>query len=182
MSVRQRFRILFTAALMILISVILIVFPVIGIPIAGVILGVILIVMGARYLFYYLTMAKNMVGGKLMLYIGIILLDTGTFILPIVNSHQALILLFLQAVFGVTGAIAILRSVEAKRSGSPVWKVNFVQGLINIGIMIAAFICANFSVPQRMIVYVFCAGMLYAAAWRVYPVFRKTAVVYDDSY
>ncbi|MBQ3274001.1 MAG: hypothetical protein IJH51_01745 [Christensenellaceae bacterium] len=182
MSARQRFRMLITAAFMILISVILIAFPGIGVPVAGLILGAILLFMGLRYLFYYMTMAKNMVGGKLMLYLGIILLDIGAFSLTILNSYQTFILLFLQAVFGITGAISILRAVEAKKSGSPAWKANFLNGVINIGIMIAAFICANFSVPERMIVYVFCAGMLYAAAMRIYPVFRKTAVVYDDSY
>lgn len=182
MTVRQRLRILLAAALMIIISIILIALPIIGIPVAQFILSAILLVMGARYMIYYFTMAKHMVGGKMMLYFGIILLDVGVFLLTLLGNSQEIILMYLQLAFGITGAIAILRAVEAKKSGSRSWKGNLIHGAICIGIMIFAVICTFAELPERMVVYVFCAGLLYSAAMRIYSAFRRTAVLYAEKY
>ena len=77
MTKLQRISNILTGLVLILISILIFVIPESGYPFAVTIIGLTLTATGLRLLIYYLTMARHMVGGKLMLFIGIIALDAG---------------------------------------------------------------------------------------------------------
>ena len=53
-----------------------------------------LIVFGARKLVYYFTMARHMVDGRSILYLGVIAFDFGIFTLSIADQHGVFIVLY----------------------------------------------------------------------------------------
>ena len=86
---------------------------------------------GIRLLVYYLWMARHMVEGKRVLIRSIIILDLGMLTLQMVSMSDIMILIYLLSIFAFTGAIDILRSMEAKRNGG-YWKLKFINGCIHI--------------------------------------------------
>jgi len=178
MTIKRRILMLLLAAIMIFTAVVMIKVPEVGILLAAIIFAIGLAVAGLHSLIYYLTMAKYMVGGKVHLFIGIIILDFALFTMSILLQSTVLIVIFLQLFYGVSGAISIVRSREAKKNGSPLWKYNMIDGIINIAIMLMAFICGNFYKSDTLLVYIFSIGLIYMALARIISAFRKTAVVY----
>ena len=75
----QRIRTVLESLMMLLCVAGLLVVQEEGYRIIALILSVVLIVNGIRYLIFYFSMARNMVDGKLTLFYGIISLDLGMF-------------------------------------------------------------------------------------------------------
>lgn len=130
---------------------------------------------GLRYLIYYLTMARNMVGGKLLLFIGIILLDLGAFTMAIADIPAFYVMLYLLAGHAFTGLIGILRGLEAKRFASPKWKLSVMHGIVNITV---AVLCAVFIRSTSMLVLIYGMGLIYSGCVRIVSALHSTAIVY----
>ena len=181
MSSGQRIKNILIGALIILGAVILIIFPEDGILITAAILSLSLFFYGIKTLIYYLTMARHMVGGRIMLYLGIIVLDLGMFTMMLTNiprdqdNEKMYIALYLVVVYAFSGAIDILRALEAKKYSAPSWKFSLISGVINV---VVAILCIVFIGSSDMIVYLYCAGLIYSAIVRIVTAFRKTAIVY----
>lgn len=178
MTWHYRIRSFFLSFIMILIGVLIVLIPVIGSALALMILGYLLLGYGIGNLIYYGTMARYMIGGKLTLCIGIIMLDSGLLFLTQVYESNFILGLLLQGVFGFYGVIALLRAREAKKNGSPMWKFNLIHAAINLMIVALAFISRNFTGDDMMLSYLFAIGMFYSAAIRIYSAMRRTAIVY----
>lgn len=178
MNIIQRIQNLAIAAVMTVAALFIIPTPEIGIQIAAMIISIALGVVGLRFLIYYFSMARYSVGGKIMLYIGMIVLDVGLLILSILTDNPKLLMYFLQGFFGFYGVIDIIRGVQAKKSGAPLWKINMITGSINITIMVLAFVSVHIYSSEILMDYIFSGGLLYMAAMRIIAAFRKTAVVY----
>ena len=178
MNLRQRIQNFAFAALMILGVILMLNWPEYGVLAAGMVFSIILTVTGIRFLVYYFTMARFAVGGKIMLFIGMIVLDAGLLITSIVLANGMVLLYFLQFIYGIYGVLDIVQGIQAKRNGAPMWKYTMINGAINITIVVFAFICLNITRSEAMLLYILCAGMLYMAANRIISAFRKTAVVY----
>lgn len=153
----------------------LILFPEYGLSIAAGILSIALIVYGVRMLIYYCSMARHMVGGRTMLYIAVIVLDLGVFMWTLTDIPKIYIVLYLTAVHAFSGAIDILRGLEAKKYKAPSWRLSTLSGAVNI---IVAILCIVFLGSTDMIVYIYSAGLIYSAVTRIITAFRKTAIVY----
>ena len=175
MSSGQRIKNILIGALIILGALILIVFPEEGLIITAGILSLSLFIYGIKTLIYYITIARHMVGGRIMLYLAVVVLDLGMFTLMLTNIPKIYIVLYLVVVYAFSGAIDILRALEAKKYQASSWRFSLISGIINV---VVAILCVVFIGSSNMIVYLYCAGLIYSAIVRIVTAFRKTAIVY----
>lgn len=174
----KRFGWILWGLLTLLFSVLLILYPNEGYIIAVAILGLTATISGIRQLFYYFTMARHMVGGKSVLFTGIILMDLGVFTSTLTDVPKIYLSLYLLGLYAFSGGIDIMRALEARRFESPSWRFSLVSGIINIVLAVLALIAGVFLRSQNLLVYIFCLGMIYSSCARIVTAFRKTAVVY----
>ena len=139
------------------------------------ILSLSLFVYGIKTLIYYITMTRHMVGGRIMLYLAVVVLDLGMFTMMLTNIPKMYIALYLVVVYAFSGAIDILRALEAKKYQAPSWRFSLISGIINV---VIAILCIVFIGSTNMIVYLYSAGLIYSAIARIITAFRKTAIVY----
>ena len=59
-----------------------------------------LIIRGIAELIYYVTMARHMVGGKLILFIGVVLVDFGIFTISLADESKVVVVLYLPVTRG----------------------------------------------------------------------------------
>lgn len=175
MSGGQRIKNVLIGVLIILGAVILIAFPEEGIIITASILSLSLFVYGIKTLIYYITMTRHMVGGRIMLYLAVVVLDLGMFTMMLTNIPKMYIALYLVVVYAFSGAIDILRALEARKYQAPSWRFSLISGIINV---VIAILCIVFIGSTNMIVYLYSAGLIYSAIVRIITAFRKTAIVY----
>ena len=175
MSGGQRIKNVLIGVLIILGAVILIAFPEEGIIITASILSLSLFVYGIKTLIYYITMTRHMVGGRIMLYLAVVVLDLGMFTMMLTNIPKMYIALYLVVVYAFSGAIDILRALEAKKYQAPSWRFSLISGIISV---VIAILCIVFIGSTNMIVYLYSAGLIYSAIARIITAFRKTAIVY----
>ncbi|MEE3491956.1 DUF308 domain-containing protein [Ruminococcus sp.] len=175
MSGGQRIKNVLIGILIILGAVILIAFPEEGIIITASILSLSLFVYGIKTLIYYITMTRHMVGGRIMLYLAVVVLDLGMFTMMLTNIPKMYIALYLVVVYAFSGAIDILRALEARKYQAPSWRFSLISGIINV---VIAILCIVFIGSTNMIVYLYSAGLIYSAIVRIITAFRKTAIVY----
>ena len=146
-----------------------------GVTVITAFLSLSLIVYGIRTLVYYLNMARYMVGGKAMLYVGIITMDFGLFMSTQSSLPRAYLILYLVGIHGFTGAVGILRALEARRFGAQSWRLNMAQGVVNLALaLLAAVFYRSVNVP----VYLYSLGLVYSGVMRIVSAFRRTAIVY----
>ena len=133
---------------------------------------------GIRKMVYYVKMARHMVGGKSFLYQGIIVLDIALFTIGLIQMSKFLIMIYLMGVYAFSGAIDILRALEAKKNGSPSWNMKLISGCIRVAATIALFIIGIFFRESSVLIYGYCINLGYAAVMRFINAFRRTAIVY----
>ena len=174
MSAGQRVKNILIGLLMLLASVILFLDPELGFYLVVLFITFYLIILGLRSLFFYFTMARHMVGGRSMLYVGIIMLDLGVFFSTLSDVPKLYIVLYLLFIHAFDGVVELMRSLEARRYGSS-WKLNMSSALANI---LMAVLCVVFLRSTKMLVFIYGAGLIYAAIVRIVSACRRTAVVY----
>ena len=175
MSSGQRIKNILIGIAIILGALILIAFPEEGMIITASILSLSLFIYGIKTLIYYVTMSRHMVGGRIMLYLAVLVLDLGMFTMMLTNIPKIYIVLYLVVVYAFAGVVSILRALEAKRYQAPMWKLSLISGIINV---VIAILCIIFMRSTNMIVYLYCAGLIYSAIVRIVTAFRETSIVY----
>lgn len=163
---------------MILFGIIVVIFTDIGYLLALTTMGFSLLVYAIKTLIFYGRMARHMVGGKSMLYTGVIALDLAVFTLSMSSMPPAYLVLYLVAVYAFTGVINILRGIEAKKFGSNAWIIKFIAGLIYIFIAVAAVVSGLLFRSLTIPVSLYGSGIISAGITRLVSAFRKTEVVY----
>lgn len=139
------------------------------------IISVSLFLRGIRALSFYFTMARHMVGGKSILFNGIISLDFGMFALTLESVPQLYVVLYLIACHLYAGVVDVLRALEAKRLGSRHWRLNLMYGVANV---VIAALCALSLRAPALLVEIYAAGLIYTGCLRIVTAFRKTAIAY----
>ncbi|MBQ9519463.1 MAG: DUF308 domain-containing protein [Firmicutes bacterium] len=139
------------------------------------VLSISLILSGLRSLGYYFTMARNMVGGKRMLYIGVIVLDFGIFTASITDIPRFYVMLYLLGIHTFAGFVEIFAATNAKKMGAVHWKMRFTQGVVNV---IIGLVCLIFIGARTTAVYIYCAGIAYNGVMKIITAFRRTSMVY----
>ena len=161
--------------LLIAVALILIIMRETGAWIVLLILSISLLIVGIRTLIYYFRMARHMVGGKIQLFYGVILVDIGIFSLELTDVPIRFIMIYLLIMYVFSGVILILRAFEAKKYKGSSWKKNLILGIINI---LVAAVCGVFMNNMAIMAYVYAAGLIYSGITRIYNGFRKTAIIY----
>ncbi|MBQ3480786.1 MAG: DUF308 domain-containing protein [Oscillospiraceae bacterium] len=137
-----------------------------------------MILFGLRKLLFYFTMARHMVDGRSILYIGVIALDFGVFSLSVSRNVALFITLYLLGTHGFAGVMDILRAREARRFKSPSWRLSLATGVVNLAFGVSALFFCIVSAGLRELTLIYAAGLLFAAISRLVRAFRKTAIVY----
>ena len=175
MSSMQRINSFVQGLIMLIGAAIFIANPESGCYLIAVILGLSLILMGVRELVYYFTMARFMVGGKILLFIGIFLLDVGSFSMTVLDESRYTVLLYLIAWHGFMALIKVLRAIEAKRNKASSWRMNALNGALNLLIALSSLACIH---NLTMLSYLYSFGLICSGVMRIASSFRKTSIVY----
>ena len=170
----QRVRTVFEGLMMLLAVALLLLSAEVGYRLIGLILSVILLVEGVRSLLFYFNMARNMVGGRIILFRGIIALDLGVFAYTLQDIPPAYILLYILIGHLFSGVVEVLRAMEARRMESR-WRLILAYGIANILLALACGLCFH---NPTLLSYVYAVGLFYSACLRIAQAFRKTAIVY----
>lgn len=134
-------------------------------------------VRGFRALYYYLTMARYMVGGKTVLYRSFILLDLGTLAGALIGHRMIYGVIYLALLHTFSGVVSIFRANESRSYGAH-WKFKMAYGVTNV-LLAAAVIVGSAVFRQPVIViYIYGAGLMYSAVLRIASAFRRTRIVY----
>ena len=134
-----------------------------------------LAVSGVQEIIRYFTTARFMVGGRLILFLGVILFDFGLFSLSLYDASSIIVSLYLIGVFMFSGVVDILMARESKRLASPRWKLRGITGLVKILLGIA---CLVFIKNEAVLEIFFGVSLVYSAVFRIISAFRKTEAAY----
>lgn len=162
-----------TTLLMILAAVVIMLEGEYGYLIVLVILAVSLLVFAIRQIIYYFSLARHMVGGKIIFIEGVILLDLALFTFSVNTIPQQYVMIYMLLYFGFSGVVDILRAFEEKKMKAPRWSLKLIQGIIVILVAVAGMI---FSKSQDVVSLIFGIGLIYSAVLRMVNVFRKEAL------
>jgi len=125
-------------------------------------------------LIYYFTLAKYMVGGKLVLCKALLVLNLAINTWGISDVPKRYIMLYLVGGLALAGTIDVLRALETRKNHGINWRLKLVQGVGTIVISLAGLFAGSTSV----IVYFFCAGVVSSAITKFTEAFRKTSIIY----
>jgi uncharacterized membrane protein HdeD (DUF308 family) len=178
MTKARRVTNIFQSIIMILFSLVLFINPENSISIVIGIVGLGMTLNGIRSLIYYFSMAKHMVGGKTVLYRGIIFLDIGILTSSLADAPGRSLIIYISAVCIFTGFVAILRAREEKSWGSRRWIGKLVYGSIYILIAGAVLYCGFAWDMPEVAVDAYALGLVWSAAGKIASAFRRTAIVY----
>ena len=90
-----------------------------------------LLIRGLKDIIFYFTMARHMVGGKMILFQGVIVLDFALLTGSLSDVPKIYILLYLVVIHAFSGVVEILRAMEARRTVSGPWKMKFTHGIVD---------------------------------------------------
>ena len=173
MTVFQRIRGVFVGVLMLVFAVILIVNPSDDIyMLLIIILALGLAISGIKDIIFYFTMARHMVGGKMILVQGVIVLDFALLTGSLSDVPKFYVLLYLIGVHAFSGVVETLRALESKRSVEGPWKLKLSHGIVNF---LLAAACLIFIRHADTALIIYGIGLLYSAIMRIITAFRKTA-------
>ena len=175
MTKLQRARELLGGLLMLAAGVLVICRPAIGIYLIMLIIIVTMILKGLGSLSFYITMARHMVGGKLQLYKGIILLDIGMFFMTLDDVPIIYLMLYLLVANLISGVIEILGAREARQMEAGSWKMKTAIGAADVLFGLASFFCLG---RPNLLVYIYATGLAYSAVLRIVSALRRSAIVY----
>ena len=146
-----------------------------ALPVVTGVLALMLLAYGIKLFIYYFTLARHMTGGLSVLFRAAVFFDIGLFAFNLPDFPLIYVMIYLAAIHGFTGAVNVLKALEAKKLEAPSWKLNFFHGLMNI--LIAA-LCLVYSSSIRTAVLIYSLGLLNSGVVRIIRAFRKTASIY----
>ncbi len=175
MTIFQRIRRILFALGMIIVAVFLILFPsketymlIIGILAIG------LAIAGIKDIIFYFVMARHMVGGKMILIQGVIILDFAMLTGSLAEEPRIYILLYLIGIHAFSGVVEVLRALEAKRTVEGPWKLKITHGMINLALALA---CLIFIRQSNTALLIYSLGLIYSAVVRIFSAFRRTSFI-----
>ena len=160
--------------LMLLCSLLLAADPNGAINFVAAILSLMILVYGLQKIIYYFTMARHMVGGYSLLFVGIIAIDLGAFSLTLLEQPHIPIVIYLVTNFGIVGVAGILRAIEGRRFGLK-WRASLVHGIVSLLLVLA---CVVFIGNTDLVMTVFSIGLAYSAIRHIATSLRKTDVIF----
>ena len=178
MSKLRRAASIITGLLQIALAIVILLNNDIGFLVIFLIISIGMTVDGLKNLIFYLTMARHMVGGKSLLYRGLIMLDFGVFSLSLADIPRVMLILYMLGIHAFNGAVEILRALEAKRYKSGNWKLTMGFGIANIAVPVIAVAAGLLTGSMTLVIGVYSVSLIYSAIGRIITACRKTAVCY----
>ena len=132
---------------------------------------------GLQAIVYYFSMARHMVGGKNVLFRGMIFLDLGVLAGTIFEHPAVYILIYISALHIFTGAVSALRANESRKIGSS-WRLKMAYGITNILLALIIVICGIAFGRLRIAVWVYSIGLIYSSVLSIISSCRHTEIVY----
>ena len=139
-----------------------------------VIVGISFTAAGIGSLWFYFTMARHMVGGKIILFQGVILLDFALFTGSLSNVPKFYILLYLIVIHAFSGVIETLRAMESRKTVEGPWRLKLGHGIVNF---LLALSCLVFIRQTHTALIIYCVGLVYSALIRIISAFRRTTYI-----
>ena len=163
---------------MILFGFLLFLLPEKGMKIIIIIIAISMVAYGLKFLTFYSTLARHMIGGKYNLYLGMIILNLGLLTATMYGTRTLPVFIYLFFLFGFSGILDVMKAFEEKKNKAPFWLLRLLFGLFSVSLgILAIFSCFIWKSPEAM-TYLFCVLLLYSGFFRIVKAFRKTAVVY----
>ena len=175
MSKLERILNLGLAAFMVYLSILVFSSPLFGYMLILCVIQVALLLRGIGNLVYYFRMTRYMVGGKLLFYKGVLLIDMGIFSSMLLMVPTYYILLYMLAGILIAGAVTLLHAFESRQYGSRQWKSRMVIGLIHVA---ACGIGLVYIRNLSLLMWIYGLDILVMALERVLTAFKRTAVIY----
>ena len=175
MTLLNRFKIVSFGIIQFFLGIIMLAYPDHGYRVVLLIIGLYLMITGYQNLFYYFSMARFMVDGRIILVKSVILLDFGFLACSLTDVPRIYILIYLMVMHTFTGIVEILRSLEEKQYGSKSWRLKLIHGIINLSIVI---LCIVFIANNNTVVIIFSTGLIYSSIIRIITGFRKSSFLY----
>lgn len=174
----QRIKKLLAGLLMLACSIVLVAEPEMGFYVVAVILSVSLLIYAVRCIIYYFAMARHMVGGKSILFRGIIVLDLAVFTISMVDDPKYFIIIYLLGIHAFAGLVSLLRALEAKRYQAPSWRLSAAAGIANLAVAVMAVVAGVVFKSTTDLVYLYAVCLFCSACVQIAAAFRRTAIVY----
>ena len=132
---------------------------------------------GLQAIIYYLSMARHMVGGKNVLFRGMIFLDLGVLAGTLFEHPAVYTLIYISLLHVFTGAVSVLRANESRKIGSS-WKLKMAYGITNMLLAVIVVIYGIAFGRLGIAVWVYGIGLIYSSILRIISSFRRTEIVY----
>ena len=171
----QRIKAVFRGFITLLLAPLLLLDPEVGCILIIMVLGFSTALKGIGMLLYFLSMARHMVGGKLILYQGFILLDFGLFTLSIAQIPSRFIMLYLLLGYLFYGLVGILRAMEIRKEHIGSWRFRLLVAAGNLAL--GALCLAEFN-SMQWAAGIYCMGVLWSALGRIVSACRPNQRVY----
>ena len=142
------------------------------------ILGCSFLITGIRYIIYHFRMSRHMVGGKIILFIGVIYFDFGLVTIGLHDSPPVYVVIYLLGFHAFSGMVNILRAREARAYEGGAWRLTMTNGIVNILIAVTAFVFGLVMGSQTILVEIYSLGLLYSGITRIINSMRRTSIVY----
>ena len=149
--------------------------PEAGCIIIVMVLGFSAVLKGLRMILYFISMARHMVGGKIILYQGFILLDFGLFTLGLADIPSRFIMLYLLLGYLFYGFVGVLRALEIRKRDISSWRFKLLVSAGDIALGVLCLVKLN---SMRWAATVYCLGVLWAALGRIISACRPNQRVY----
>lgn len=166
---------IFTSLFIILVSIVMFVVPDLGYILATLIFGSVLLMSGLKQLIYYLGMGIHMVGGRVILYRALITMDIGLFAITIHGTGQRYIMFFFVLYYAFAGIVSIFRAMEARSVEAAFWKINLLEGIYDLVIVIICLINNN---SAGTMLDILCLSLVISSVTRIVIALRKSAIIY----
>ena len=171
----QRFENIIIGLVMLLSGIVMTVDPEDGFPFIAMLLVLSMLFTGIRTLAFYFSMARFMVGGRSILFAGVFILDFSLYAASLTDEPRVFILVYLVMFHAFYGVVNLLKGILERRTGVASWRTGILQGTGNLIILMASIL---FLRSEKILVWIYCAGLFYTAAVRIITGFRRTDMVY----
>ena len=178
MSKGKRVASFLSGIMMILLSILMFYFPELGMLIIVFIISFTLLGYGTRLLTHYSTLSRHMVGGKVILYLGMVIFNLGILTLTAASVGKLPVFIYLFILFIFTGALDVMKAFEEKKNKARFWFWRLLFGLLSVTLGILSVISCFVLKSSEGLNYLFCTVLVYSGFVRIIKAFRKTAVVY----
>ena len=148
-----------------------------GLELALLVIQVEMTLRGLQAIIYYFSMARHMVGGKNVLFRGMIFLDLGILAGTLFTHPAVYTLIYISLLLFFNGAVSALRANESRRIGAS-WRLKMTYGITNILIAVIVLICGIAFGKLGIAVWIYSIGLIYSSIMRIISAFRRTEIVY----